>query len=186
AWSLMPAYDTFFAALSCLSAYHLLATTRRAVLWVNAVLLGLALAGFVMVLYPPWQVVLTYVFGLVFVALLIRDRPWQSGTIPWPHRAAAVAIAVAVAGGLGPAWAVDARDGLQAMAASISPGRRIALGGNFPLVHLFCGWFNLASLYGPNTIPGPWLNPSEAASFYHLYPAAVLGLLVIPRVRRAA
>ncbi len=185
AWSLMPAYDAFFAALACLSAYHVLSTARRAVLWANAALLALGLAGFVMVLYPPWQIVLTYVFGLVFVGLVLRDRPWQVRTIPWWHRTIATVAAVLVAGGLLAAWAVDARDGLRAMAGSVYPGNRISLGGHLRVGRLFAGWFNLVSLYGPNVQPDPWFNPSEAASFYHFYPAVVLGLLFVPRVRRA-
>ena len=52
-WSQWPAYMVMFAAVVCLSAYHLLASRRRAVLVASAILLGVAIAGFVTDLYPP-------------------------------------------------------------------------------------------------------------------------------------
>src|SRR5262249_41077851 len=107
AWSMLPAYVTFFAAMSCLCAYHLLTTSRRAVAWASAVLLGIASAGFVLVLYPPWQVVLAYVFGAILVGLIARRRPAGAATLPRRARAAAAAVSVAIAAGLVGAWAID-------------------------------------------------------------------------------
>src|SRR5215471_3562908 len=40
-WSLWPNYVTFFAALACVTAYHLIHSERRGVLWTSAVLFGI-------------------------------------------------------------------------------------------------------------------------------------------------
>src|SRR5262249_17512014 len=79
---------------------------------------------------------------------------------------------------------------LRAMASSVYPGQRVGLGGKYPAIRWFSGWFNLVTFYGgtdaSGALPGRWRNQCEAASFYHVYPAVVLGLLFIPRVRRSA
>jgi hypothetical protein len=185
-WSLMPAYDTFFAALICLSAYQLLAADRLGTLWIYSLLLGLALAGFAMVLYPPWQIVLVYFFAALFVGLIWRDRPWRQSSIAWSRRLLAAGVGVALAVAIVGVWALDCRAALSAMASTVHPGERLCLGGALLLSRLFVGWFNLISLYGPSPLPGSWRNPSESASFYHLYPAALLGLVLLPSLRRSA
>jgi hypothetical protein len=189
AWSMLPAYVTFFPALSCLCAYHLLTTSRVWLAWTNAVILGIALAGFVLVLYPPWQVVLAYVFAAIFIGILFKRRRDVSA-LPRGTHVLALTFSVMIAGGLVAAWAVDCRNGLRAMAESVYPGQRLSLGGDYPPIRWFSGWFNLVTFYGTSdesgVLPGRWRNQCEAASFYHFYPAVVLGLLLIPRIRRAA
>src|SRR5206468_10819570 len=114
AWSQLPAYATFFPALCCLCGYHVLTTPRRAILGANAILLGLGVAGFVMVLYPPWQVVLAYVFGAIFVGLMVRSRRADDSALARRWRLAAVGIAGMIAAAMVAAWAIDCRDGLRA------------------------------------------------------------------------
>ncbi len=73
-WSLWPTQVTFFAALACLSAYHLFASEKKSTQITSSILLGLSIPGFVMFIYPAWQVPLGYLFLLIFVGLVIRDR----------------------------------------------------------------------------------------------------------------
>lgn len=57
-----PTYVTFFGATITICCYNLLTST---VAWrqiLCGVLLGLSVCGFVMILYPPWQVPLAYLF----------------------------------------------------------------------------------------------------------------------------
>src|SRR5262245_23521462 len=171
AWSMLPAYVTFFPALCCLCSYRLLTTPSRWVASASAILLGIGLAGFVFVLYPPWQVVLAYVFGAIFVGLIVRRRDAREATLSRRFRGLVLAIAVVMAAGLVVAWTVDCRDGLRAMATSVYPGQRACLGGKYPPIRWFSGWFNLVTFYGAagpsGALPGRWRNQCEAASFYH-------------------
>src|SRR6185436_6928197 len=77
-WSLWPAQVAFFAALGCLAAYRLIASEKRTEQIVWALVLGLSIPGFIMILYPPQQVSAGYLFLVVFVALAKRDGLFAS------------------------------------------------------------------------------------------------------------
>jgi hypothetical protein len=181
-WSQWPAYTTMFAAVACVSAYHLLASRQRAVLVASAIVLGVATAGFVMNLYPPWQVPVGQVFGGLFVALVVRDRlladlggPW------WRARFRAVAGAVLVAGIIAFAWWRSCAADLHVMAHTSYPGHRLSPGGDLSFVSLFRGTYNISTIYERLK---PLKNESEASSFYYFFPAVFALLCLSREVRR--
>src|SRR5262249_58311070 len=73
-FSLLPAYYTALAAAMCVGAYYILCSNKPALQLASGALLGAAVAGFLMLLYPPWQIPLVYLVLLVFIALVCRDR----------------------------------------------------------------------------------------------------------------
>lgn len=179
-WSHWPAYAAFFIALGCLSAYHLLHTQKRLVLLLAAALLGLSFSGFVMILYPPWQVSFGYLFVLVFAGLFLRDRLYATCRARYGYRLLALFGALAVAGVVLGAYVMTCQADLQVMAATVYPGQRVSLGGDHTFALLFKGWYNLLTIYqsAPQLI-----NQTEAASAYYLFPAVFFGLLLSGRLR---
>jgi hypothetical protein len=180
-WSNYPAYITMFGATACLAAYHVLHSRRRAVRVTNAIVLGVATAGFVTDLYPPWQVPMGHVFGGLFVALAMRDR--LLGDLPEPRRQRLwlAALAVLIAGVLVLAWWRACAADLQVMAHTSYPGRRVSTGGDLSFVSLFRGTYNLFTSYEKYK---PLKNPSEASSFYYFFPAVFALLCLSREVRR--
>ena len=181
-WSLWPAYVVFFPALACLSGYHLLRSVSRRVQILCGVLLGVSLAGFAMVLYPAWQVPLAYLFILIFVGLALRDRLF-AGLRPFPrYRVLCLTIGVVICCGLVLAFVWSCRDDFRIMSATIYPGQRVSLGGDYPLWKLFRGNYNLGSMYEYH--PG-LMNQSEEGAFYLLFPAVLPALLLSGNLRRS-
>lgn len=181
-WSQWPAYVTMFAAVACVSAYHLLASRRRAVRVTSAVLLGVATAGFVMDLYPPWQVPVGQVFGGLFIALVVRDRLLGDvGEQGWRERFWSVAAAVLVAGVIVFAWWRTCAADLRVMAHTSYPGHRVSTGGDLTFASLFRGTYNLFTIYERFK---PLKNESEASSFYYFFPAVFALLCLSREVRR--
>jgi hypothetical protein len=177
-WSLWPAYVTFFIALGCLAAYHLCRTEKTSRLVFGSLLLGLSLSGFFMALYPPWQVPLGYLFLLLFVGLFLRDKLYLSFKSRYRFRLLAFVGAAALAGLLIGAYLFTCLPDLRAMSATVYPGQRISLGGDYSFALLFEGMYNLTTLY---RTPQPLLNQSEAASFYYLFPAVLLAMILSRR-----
>ncbi|QEA13239.1 DUF7657 domain-containing protein [Comamonas flocculans] len=169
AFSGWPAYLLFFgvAGLSC--AMHALRTER---MWAGALSgagLGLAVAGYVLVLYPAWQVSLGYLLAAVAVGWA-----WQArGTLRrGGAQALALLMAVLIAVGLLGAWWHDAAATVHAIEATVYPGQRAAnVGGDIDPWYLIKGLLSVSTMYQTP----PLMDASDAGSNLWLFiPLAVL------------
>ena len=181
-WSLWPAHITFFAALSSLAGYHLLKSDKLRTQIVCAILLGLSLAGLLMFMYPPWQVSVAYLFLAIFAGLFFRDKLFLSFKPLTKARLLCIAGALLIAGGLTASFALTCWSDFKIMSDTVYPGKRVSLGGDYSFPALFEGLYNFLTIYDAP----PFLsNQTEAASFYYLFPAVFLGLVLSNRFRKA-
>ena len=182
-FSLLPAYYTALAAAMCVGAYYILCSNKPALQLASGALLGAAVAGFLMLLYPPWQIPLAYLVLLVFIALVCRDRLYRN---LWPISASrflSITVAVVVAAALTAAFLATCLPALKVMAATVYPGHRVSEAGAYKLRVFFRGMYNLISAY---SAPGELSNQSEASSFYYMFPPILLALAVSRRFRQRA
>lgn len=173
AWSNWPAYAVFFPAAGLWLAHRIMFTSRC---WVGvgcAALLGLCLAGFVLILYPPWQVSLGYLFLVLAAGLVWRDRLWSRFNV---MRGLAYGCALLLAGAIVYAWWQDAAPAIRALQATIYPGQRVASsGGGIPLWQFVEGFLNHYTLYFDGA---PSTNASESSSFFYFFPVAIAALWI--------
>ncbi|MGH9827589.1 MAG: DUF7657 domain-containing protein, partial [Blastocatellia bacterium] len=132
----------------------------------------------------PWQVPIGYLFLLILVGLVIRDKLYLLLTPLSKWRALAVWIAALIAAVLIIAYLRSSWDDLKLMAQTIYPGHRRTNGGDRPLWRPFAGVYNLGTVYNGfyefiRGVKFP-INQSEAASFYLLFPA-LIPLLALSR-----
>src|SRR6266571_2993107 len=179
-WSLWPTQLVFFGALGCVAGYHLLATSKHFVQIVSAALLGLSIPGFVMFLYPPWQVPVGYLFLFVFVGLFIRDGLYHSFKLRSKYRMLCLIGALALASGLTLSFLFTCLPDLKVMSNTIYPGKRVSVGGDYSFAMLFKGLYNLATIRSVEPKIG---DESEASSYYYLFPAVFVGILLSRRLR---
>lgn len=172
-WSHWPAQVAFFAALGCLSAYRLLASENKTTQIICAILLGLSIPGFIMILYPPQQVSVGYLALFVFAGLAIRDKLFASFTRLIKSKWLPLTIALLISAGLTLSFVVTCRADLQTMSNTVYPGKRVSLGGDYSFGLLFEGMYNLITIYKPRE---PFGNQTEASSFYYLFPVAFLAI----------
>lgn len=177
AWSFWPAYTVFFPCMIFLCALQIIKTSSIYRLLPLGALLGLAIAGFAFILYPPWQVSVGYVFVALALGIVIRDRLYRRLTLP---KALTYLLAAAIAGGLVTAWWLDASVAVQTMAQTVYPGQRLTVGGNATLPLLLRGFTNIPTLQQLNSTMS---NQSEISSFYYLL-LPLFALVVIRAVQR--
>lgn len=163
AWSNWPAYTLFFPCIIYLLAIRILSTNNTKAIAAQAILLGLAFAGFVLVLYPPWQISVTYIFIAITIGKLAQDNLYRRFNL---LKIGAYCLSFGIAGVILYAWWNDAHSAIEAMENTIYPGKRTTLlGGDATLDFLFRGFTNLSTI---NSLSSPVSNPSEIASFYYL------------------
>ncbi|MBX8502586.1 DUF7657 domain-containing protein [Pseudomonas lijiangensis] len=173
AWSFWPAYAVFFPCIALLCLLKILQPRRRWTLVPLSILAGLAIAGFVLLLYPPWQVTIGYVFIALIVGIAIRDRLHKNLTL---ESILALVLALAVAGFLLGSWWLSAREAIEAMMNTVYPGQRnLEAGGDVTWQALLKGYTNIVTLQRNESRP---VNQSEMASFYYFFlPLAALFIL---------
>ena len=172
AWSFWPAYTVFFPCVALLCVLRILQRRKTLALLPLGILAGLAVAGFVFILYPPWQVTVGYAFIALLVGVVLRDRLYRGIAL---ENALALLVAILVAAILVGSWWLSAREAIEAMMHTVYPGQRSEAGGNMPWHFLFAGYTNLTTLQFDQSRP---VNQSEIASFqYYFLPLAVLFLM---------
>jgi hypothetical protein len=168
-----PAYAVFFPVVGLLALHEALRTRRWQRASAAGALLGWATAGFVLVLYPAWQISLAYLLvpvGAAWVAVTRKELLFGRAQF------ATAAAAVVVTAILLLSWWLDAREAVAAIGATIYPGQRtFEVGGDADR------WFLIKGLLSPITMyreTGMVWGASDAGSVaLFLVPAAAGSLL---------
>ena len=173
AWSNWPAYAVFFPSLIFVCANFALRTSSLVKKMLLSILLGLAFAGFVFVLYPPWQISLSYIFIVLTAGVVVRDKLYRNFNF---STFCGVFLAIVVAGSIISLWWLDAKSAVEAMESTVYPGQRTTVvGGTMSFPGFLRGFTNIVTLQSVNS---PFTNQSEIASFqYLLLPLALLFLI---------
>ncbi len=162
-WSHWPLYVVFFPSGALAATLLMLRQKSGARLWWLALALAWFLAGFALVLYPPWQITVATLYALVLVAWLIDNRRH----IAWGRQTPlAFALAAALMGALLYFWWHDAHDAIATMRGTVYPGQRAALqGGDLSPLVLLRGFSNADTL---SNLQGSVFNESEFGSYFLL------------------
>jgi hypothetical protein len=176
-WSLNPASATIALGAAFLATVALARSRSRLRIAASAAALAYAGGAFLLALYPPFQIVLAW----LYVALVVGWLAAEGGSLPLRRHAALRGLGLAAAGllvlSLGLLYARDAGEALEAMRASAHPGLRVSHGGER------AAWDLLnASLGAPLALgSAQWDalgNVCEAASFLWLAPPLLLFVLL--------
>lgn len=162
-WSQWPLYAVFFPSGALAATLTMLRQKSGARLWALALALGWFLAGFALVLYPPWQITVATLYALVLAAWLIDNRR----QIAWGWQTPlALALAAALMGTLLWFWWQGAHEAIAAMRNTVYPGQRAALqGGDLSPLVLLRGFSNADTL---SNLQGSVFNESEFGSYFLL------------------
>ena len=180
AWSNWPAYAVFFPSLCFVIAIAIIKSKgSKYTLFLLGGILGISLAGYALVLYPPWQISLAYLFAAIFLGVVIKDKLHQQFSV---NKLFAFGIALSTTGAILALWWKDAYPAVEAIRNTVYPGQRAAItGGNGSFQELLRGFSNLITLYKVNP---NFSNQSEVSSFF--YVLAPLGILFIYRWHQKA
>jgi hypothetical protein len=173
-WAVRPAPVTIHAGLLVLAALGVAFARRPRWIVLGGMLLGYAAVGFVLAVYPPFQVPLAYLAVLLFGALAVAHRDALDLRAKAGWRAAALLLAAVIAVS-GLALFLGAAGGaVERMRNTVYPGHRLSLGGGRSLADLLA-----ANIGAPLLVSdyGPLQNACEAAGFWLLSPVLLAAVL---------
>ncbi|QXL84443.1 hypothetical protein [Comamonas sp. NLF-1-9] len=171
AWSLWPLYVTFLplAAFTCTA--WLLQTRKIFVAAILGSVLGILIAGWVLVLYPPWQVTVGSLMLALAIGWLVDQKKRLRCHAPqWIGAGIAVLLAATLLG----SWWFDTSDAVALVRATVYPGSRTVLHGG----EIDAPWWTLRgylNIEALNYGTGPGVNQSEVSSYF-FYPIPILFL----------
>lgn len=163
AWSNTPAYVVGLGALGSALVLEIFESRRLISQVLYGAALGLTASAYFLVLYPPWQILIAYVFAALLISTFYERR--RQYELSYSHLIA-LALALTIVFVMLWAWWVGAKTEIIAIANTVYPGQRAAItGGNIDIDWFFRGLLNWVSLYDEN-LKGQ--NQSEIASFPYL------------------
>lgn len=170
AFSGWPAYLAFFGVAGLLCGIQLLRAEHRwqATLW--GLGLGVALAGYALVLYPAWQISLGYLLVAYALGWVYANRAslyWRAAQ--WGGCLMAAVVAVVLLG----TWWQDAASAVNAIQATIYPGQRsTSVGGDVDIWYPIKGLLSPVSMYQTTAL----MDASDAGSVVWLLAALMPSL----------
>ena len=143
---------------------------------VGAVLAALSIPNLLLQVYPPFLLQMGYLAAFLLAGLLVNKTALENFRFRQSMRWMLMGLSVLIVALLVGSWYLQVRDAAQVMMNTAYPGKRVNLGGDYPWYAIFYGVFESWKI-DDSVIPFPPVNPSEASTFWILFP---LVLVMVP------
>jgi hypothetical protein len=180
-WTFIPASMIGYCGLTAVTAVYLLHERkpwRMALLALALVYLAIA---YLLQLYPPYQVPMSYLYILVLAGYLYNERQRFFPIPNWLLKLAFLVVAVAASGAIVYSFYNDVKDTIQAASSTVYPGKRSEAGGSGFIGNWFSEYYSWS--FNDQQFPRTWLNICEL-SHYVTFAPVILPLTVVLFVQR--
>ncbi|WP_392887988.1 hypothetical protein [Eubacterium limosum] len=153
---------------SIVCGYHFINTKKRSFRVLLGIGLGISLAYFITILYPAWQVPVSYLFLgiLIWIIWENKNRIKQLDKCDWFILICSIIFAISLV----IAYLIANVDYVNGITTTVYPGNRVSTGGGGAYKKLFWWFYNpLFVMPGKN-----FANPSEAGAFMSFFPIPLL------------
>ena len=175
-WDISVYVTTFSVVLVCLICF--LQSRKRLNIWLSFVLLCVFGLKFVLNLYPAWQVTLVYLMLFILAGSLLQKGSLGNLRVHlWTKVALATVGLVGAAGAGALAYTIN-REVIEAMSATVYPGKRVSVGGDVGIFQFFSGYLDplLGSILNQDRFFMG--NICESAAFILLFPFVIVAVLL--------
>ena len=181
-WSFIPSGMIGYCCAAFVLAVYLLYERKplRAVL--SALLLIWVVCSYTMILYPPYQVPMAYLFGFMLIGYIINNQQHLFPLRSIPVKLLALAGALGLAGFILAAYFADVQETLKAVTATVYPGQRSETGGTGFIANAFSEYYSW--FFSDQTFPKSWLNICELSHYLTFAPVIIplaIALFVLNR-----
>lgn len=172
AWSFSPSYAVMFPASAVACSLFLFKNRSWTLAIFFGLLLGLFLSGFVLFLYPAWQVPLGYLFLFLFIGMVLRDRLYRFFSL---QSLVSFIFALSVASFVLYYWWIDAHEAIKVLTETVYPGQRLLVtGADLEPLYWVRGISSIVTFHKEFG----YCNSCELASFIYLILPVFFGITV--------
>ena len=170
-WSFIPSAIIGYCCAAFVVAVYLLYERKPIRIALFALLLTWIVFAYALILYPPYQLPLAYLFGMALVGYVINNR-----TTIFPLKAV-VPKMIMLAGAIGLAALVlvsffsDVQETLKAVTSTVYPGQRSETGGTGFIANWFSEYYSW--FFSDQSFPKSWLNICELSHYLNFAPVII-------------
>lgn len=141
-------------------------------------LLTYSAVAFILLLYPPFQIVITICMLFSLIGIYLNNHPYGIDRQKLIHFFIHLAVASVLIVSILFVYYFSFKDIIYLLSNTSYPGKRVSTGGEFTLLHFFAGFFNIYFQDSPDFVPSVFINKSEGASFLMFYPFLIPTIII--------
>ena len=176
-WTHIPTVMIGSGSLAVVAAIYLLFGQSRKHIMGASLGLAYMILYYAFILYPPYQVPLSYLLALLLVGYTITHFNRQRILVQWPLKVIGGAVAILSAGFIFYRYYVDLKPTINAITSTVYPGKRSELGGTGFIANWFSEYFSWQ--YKDTSFPAGWLNHCELSHYITFAPIIIPALAVV-------
>ena len=181
-WVFIPTASVTYCCLAFVAVVYVLYEQKslRIALW--ALLLVWTVCAFALILYPPYQLPLAYLFILLLLGYLINNRQFLWPVPSMPIKLLALLGAAGLAGLVLAGFYTDVHETLTAVTKTVYPGQRSETGGTGFIANWYSEYYSW--LFDDQKLPKSWLNICELSHYLNFAPVIIplaIALFVLNR-----
>ena len=159
--------------MAVVGSIYLLQARGTTAMALGALLAALSVPNLLLQLYPPFLLMMGYLAVFLLGGLLLNAQGLAQFRFRQSRRWVFIGLGVLLMGLLVGSWYHQVKDAAEAIVNTSYPGKRVNHGGDYPLYAIFYGVFESWKIDDSLT-PFPPVNPSEASTFWILFPIALI------------
>ena len=175
-WTHIPTVMIGSGSLTVVSLVYLLFGRSRPQIIVGSLGLIYMSLYYAFVLYPPYQVPMAYLLGLLAAGYVLSRFSRERILAQWPLKLAGGAVTALSLGFVLYRYYVDLKPTIDAISNTVYPGKRSEVGGTGFIANWFSEFFSWQ--YKDTAFPANWLNHCEL-SHYITFAPIILPMLIV-------
>ncbi|MGZ3854307.1 MAG: DUF7657 domain-containing protein [Flavisolibacter sp.] len=167
-WTYTIAAEMTYLNAVLISFVYLLYSRIVPSLVASGILLLFGVSGIFFNLYPPFQVPLIYLYGLIFLGFLARNKQFESFRVNLPAKLLVLFGVLLVFGISAYHYYTITKDTYGLVLNTVYPGRRFSTGGDLIKGKFFSEFFGV--YMSDTNVPAQWINICEESNFIMFFP----------------
>jgi hypothetical protein len=171
AWTFIPASPVGLCCLAFVATIYFICGRTLKSITLSVTLLIWVIVSYVLTLYPPYQVPLAYLFGMVLIGYVINERKSIFPINKIAIKLLSIVGVAIIAGLILNIFREDVQETIKAVTSTVYPGKRSEIGGTGFIANWYSEYYSW--FFSDSKFPKSWLNVCEMAHYLNFVPTLI-------------